>query len=611
MSGILGIIDHNDELSIVIKGLIAIGENEGVIPGIITIGKNGGLNFFAADDQGYFGKNKIANDNNKAQNSSGYQVAVVHDGVIDAVMDINGNRVKDSNFLKNFLIKKLIDHYLANGRMPEEAVAETVKHIAGSYALAVLIAGNKNIIIAVNSGFPLVIGKADGKNYLGSRSLSLSSFTTCITRTEKGDFVTLEKNKIQLWDINLNQLKRPLQISASLDGFSLPVNKPQQKNYTKNDIFRQPETLKQTLGFYTSALGQGLLFPDLPYELPSISQINLVTCSASYFAGMIGKYILEKLARLPVSLEAASEFRYRNAPIPPTGMCLFISPMEKNADIGAAMLHAREKNHKIIGLLGKNNSYLEEYCQAILPNAAMAETGIISVKGYTSQLLVLECMAIFLAQARGARTAEECGNLFATLGKLPELVQEIFALEEQVIRIAHIIKDSTAIFFTGRGMSYPVALSGAWKTKILSAVYSDAIAGGELRNGAFSLITSRTPTIAIAPSGTLFAKTRSDIRDILKQGGRVIAITDTVGAKTLQEIAQHLLVLPTVHPLIAPVTNTVVLQLLSYHLSQVKTQYNRQARPAVKSVIIKRREKIFGPGAGMNNFTGGDGLNLG
>jgi glucosamine--fructose-6-phosphate aminotransferase (isomerizing) len=291
-------------------------------------------------------------------------------------------------------------------------------------------------------------------------------------------------------------------------------------------------------------------------------------------------------------------------------MCLFISPMEKNADIGAAILHAREKDHKIAGLMGSNSSYLKEYCQAMLPSAAEAETGIISIKGYTSNLLALECLAIFLAQARGARPPEECGNLFAVLKELPELTCKVLALEDRIIKIAHIINGSAAVFFTGRGTSYPVALSGAWKMKMLSATYCDAIAGGELRNGAFSLITSRTPTIAIAPSGSLFAKTRSDIRDIIKHGGKVIAITDAVGARTLQEITPYLLELPTAHPLLAHLINTVALQLLAHHVSQVKAQHNRQGRPAVKSVIIKRKEKILGPGAGINNPAGLDGLAL-
>lgn len=525
---------------------------------------------------------------NNAHPHSTDKVAVVHNGIIENFNELRERLADEGRILNSETDSEVIPHlvtqFLEAGLSPSQAVAATIKLLSGTFALAILFAGKEQFLIVAKRGSPLAIGYGDKEMYIGSDAIALSPFTSRIAYLKDGDIAKINDNEVQIWDENHNPVTRSVQLSANNN---TPMEKGAYKHYMLKEIYEQPEALASVISKYINPVSKAIIMPEMNFRLKDIEQITIVACGTSNYAGMIAKYWLEKFTGLPVNVDIASEFRYRDSPLKPGGLALFISQSGETADTLAALQFAKEKQQYIVSIVNVAESTMALASDVVLPIFAGVEIGVASTKAFTAQLAVLAMLAIAIADAKETITQEIRTELIEAISNLPSLVTKILGYDGLIYALAQEVAGSNNTIFIGRGTSYPVSMEGALKLKELAYIQAEGIAAGELKHGPLALVDKLTSVIALAPSDSLFEKTLSNVHEVSARGGKVIAFCDTKGVPFMKSLASYIIVMPESNALISPILYTIPLQLLAYHVTTAKGNNVDQPRNLAKSVTVE------------------------
>jgi glucosamine--fructose-6-phosphate aminotransferase (isomerizing) len=516
------------------------------------------------------------------------KVAVVHNGIIENFHQLKAElEAKGYRFISQTdteVIPHLLTDFLHQGKSPREAVAATLKRLEGAFALGIIFTAAPQTLYAARRGSPLAIGYGEGATYLGSDAVALAPLSRKICYLEEGDWAELTPKHAVIFDADDREVTRPIKITA-LTGAA--IGKGDYRHYMQKEIFEQPAVIGATLNIYYNPATSHIALPPLPFALKDVSHVTLVACGTSYYAGLVARYWIESLARIPVDIDIASEFRYREPVMATGGLTIAISQSGETADTLAAMKYAAAKGQPTLAVINVPESSMAQAATALLETHAGPEIGVASTKAFTTQLTVLACFAIALAEARGTLAAAEIARLTHALAEVPSRVSEILHHDEAIQALATRIQHARDMLFIGRGTSYAIALEAALKMKEISYIHAEGYAAGEMKHGPIALIDESVPVIAIAPSDGWFEKTASNIQEAAARGGKIVAIGDSAGVKALGNIVAESITLPNVHPMVAPILYAVPVQLLAYHTAVLKGTDVDQPRNLAKSVTVE------------------------
>ncbi|MFI5024789.1 MAG: glutamine--fructose-6-phosphate transaminase (isomerizing) [Alphaproteobacteria bacterium] len=516
------------------------------------------------------------------------KVAVVHNGIIENFQELRDELAASGrNFTTETdteVVAQLLTAYLEEGMTPQAAMAKAMPRLHGAFALAVMFAGRPDLLIGARRGTPLAVGYGEGEMYLASDALAMAPLTARIAYPEDGDWVELSAKGAVIRDEANRVVERPIRL-AQLSGAL--IGKGNYSHYMLKEIYDQPSVLGDCIRTLVNPTTLGVSLPELPIDLAKLSRLTISACGTAYFAGLVGKYWLEQLARLPVEADIASEFRYREAPLPKDGASLFISQSGETLDTMSALKYAREQGQTILSIVNVPQSSIARASDAVLPTHAGPEIGVASTKAFTTQLAVLAALAIAAARARGAIDAKRERQLVTALMEVPARAAEVLAHDERIEAIARTVAEARDVLYLGRGTGYPIALEGALKLKEVSYIHAEGYAAGEMKHGPIALIDEDVPIIVIAPSGPLFEKTASNMQEAIARGGRVIFLSDRKGIAKLGKKAEVSLELPEVDPFVAPILYAIPVQLLAYHVAVLKGTDVDQPRNLAKSVTVE------------------------
>ena len=516
------------------------------------------------------------------------RVAVVHNGIIENFRDLKAELEGAGQVFETETdteaVVRLIDHHLAQQMSPQEAVAKALHRLEGAFALAIVFAGRHDLMIGARRGSPLAVGFGDGEMFLGSDALGLAPLTDRICYLEEGDWAVLTEAGAEIFDSENAPVERPVTQTA-LSGAM--IGKGQYRHFMQKEIFEQPAVIGDTLQVFVNPQSRAVTLPELPLDFAKVPRVTISACGTAFYAGMVAKYWFEQIARLPVELDIASEFRYREAPLPEGGTSLFISQSGETIDTLAALRYAKSQGQTILSVVNQPESVIARESHAVLPTIAGPEIGVASTKAFTTQLTVLACLTIAAARARGAIDAEREAELSTALTEVPARCAEVLNHDEAIQAIAHELAEARDVLYLGRGAMYPLALEGALKLKEISYIHAEGYAAGEMKHGPIALIDETVPVIVMAPSGPLFEKTISNLSEVSARGGWVILITDPEGAERAGGQAAHVIEVPRVDSLVAPLLYSIPAQLLAYHTAVVKGTDVDQPRNLAKSVTVE------------------------
>ncbi|GAB5481213.1 MAG: glutamine--fructose-6-phosphate transaminase (isomerizing) [Parasphingorhabdus sp.] len=516
------------------------------------------------------------------------EVALVHNGIIENFKPL---REKLSARGRSFesetdteVVAHLVSEQVEAGKSPQEAVQTVLPQLRGAFALAIAFKSNPDLLIGARLGSPLVVGYGEGETYLGSDALALAPLTQKIAYLEEGDWVVINGDGAQIFDSTNNPVEREVTTSGVS---AATIEKGQYRHYMQKEIFEQPTVVAQTLQSYIRPLEQQVALPQMDFDLKDIRRITIVACGTSYYAGMVAKYWFETFARVPVDLDVASEFRYRDPVLEPGGLALFISQSGETADTLAALRHSKEQGQKIAVVVNVPTSSMAREADLLLPTHAGPEIGVASTKAFSCQLAVLAALAAHLAVVKGKMTRDEEHEVVEHLTEAPAALNAALAHDEDIADMAHLIAPARDVLYLGRGPDYPLALEGALKLKEISYIHAEGYASGEMKHGPIALIDEAVPVIVLAPSGPLFEKTVSNMQEVMARGGKVVLISDAAGLAEAGEGCMATIEMPKVHPLIAPLVYAVPVQLLAYHVAVAKGTDVDQPRNLAKSVTVE------------------------
>ncbi|TCS61606.1 glutamine--fructose-6-phosphate transaminase (isomerizing) [Varunaivibrio sulfuroxidans] len=516
------------------------------------------------------------------------KVAIVHNGIIENFQSLRaevtaaGRRLSSQTDTE--VVAHLITLYLDQGLSPQKACAKAFARLEGAFALGIIFAGRHDLMIAARRGSPLAIGFGDGEMFLGSDALALAPLTKKIMYLEDGDWAVLHPDGAEVFDEDNAPVTREVRLTA-LSGAT--VGKGGYRHFMLKEIYEQPQVIGDTLQGYINAAERTLTIPGLPFDPTAISKLTIIACGTSYYAGLVAKYWFEKVARVPVEVDVASEFRYRGALMPEGGAAIFISQSGETADTLAALRYARAQGQHILSVVNVPESTIARESDATLLTRAGPEVGVASTKAFTTQLVVLACLAIVTAKARGAIDHDDEARLMNALVEVPARAAEVLNHDERLRALAESVSEARDVLYLGRGSSYPIALEGALKLKEISYIHAEGYAAGEMKHGPIALIDESVPVIVIAPSDDLFDKTASNMQEVIARGGRVIFLSDGPGAQKLGDLAAATVALPHVDPFVAPILYAIPAQLLAYHVAVIKGTDVDQPRNLAKSVTVE------------------------
>ncbi|HEY1125280.1 MAG TPA: glutamine--fructose-6-phosphate transaminase (isomerizing) [Sphingobium sp.] len=516
------------------------------------------------------------------------EVAVVHNGIIENFKPLREElqargRVFTSE-TDTEVVAHLVSEQVEAGKSPQEAVAAVLPRLHGAFALAILFRQHPELLIGARLGSPLVVGYGEGETYLGSDALALAPLTQQIAYLEEGDWVVIDRDGAKIFD----QQDKPVERAVTVSGVSgAMIDKGNHRHFMQKEIYEQPVVVAQTLRAYLRRLDDQVSLPVPHFDLSSISRVTIVACGTSYYAGMVAKYWFEQYARVPVDIDVASEFRYREPVMEPGGLALVISQSGETADTLAALRHAKAEGQKIAAVVNVPTSTMAREADLLLPTNAGPEIGVASTKAFTCQLAVLAALAANLARAKGRLSPADEKEIVRHLAEAPAAINAALAYDESVQAIAPLIAPARDVLYLGRGTAYPLALEGALKLKEISYIHAEGYAAGEMKHGPIALIDEAVPVIVIAPSGPLFDKTVSNMQEVQARGGKVVLISDYDGVQAAGDGCMATLVMPKVHPLIAPMVYAVPAQLLAYHVAVLKGTDVDQPRNLAKSVTVE------------------------
>jgi glucosamine--fructose-6-phosphate aminotransferase (isomerizing) len=515
-------------------------------------------------------------------------VALVHNGIIENFKPLREEmQAAGREFLSDTdseVVAHLVDDQLKQGKDPREAVAAVLPRLHGAFAITIMFRDWPDLLIGARMGAPLTVGYGEGETYLGSDALALAGLTQRIAYLDEGDWAVVTRDGATIFNRHNEEVQRPVVVSGAS---AAAVEKGNHRHYMQKEIFEQPLVVAQTLQSYLRSYEQQVALPDMDFSFAPIPRVTIVACGTSYYAGMVAKYWLEKWARVPVELDIASEFRYREPVLEEGGLALFISQSGETADTLAALRHAREQGQKIAVVVNVPTSSMAREADLLLPTRAGPEIGVASTKAFTCQLAVLAALACKVARDKGRMTEEEEREIVLHLGEAPAAMNAALDHDEDIQRIAPLIAKARDVLYLGRGTDYPMALEGALKLKEISYIHAEGYAAGEMKHGPIALIDEHVPIIVLAPSGPLFEKTVSNMQEVQARGGQVVLISDAEGIASAGEGAIATIEMPKVHPLIAPLVYAIPVQLLAYHVAVCKGTDVDQPRNLAKSVTVE------------------------
>ena len=525
---------------------------------------------------------------NNAHPHASRHVAVVHNGIIENFKQLRQELVANGCAFESEtdteVVVHLISTELEQGATPTEAVQRTLKRLHGAFALAIIFTGHDNLLIGARRGSPLVVGYGTNEMYLGSDAIALSDLTSRIAYLDEGDWAVMSRDTIQVYNADDQPVERPITISTVTGGL---IDKGNHRHYMQKEIYEQPTVVAQTLGTYIKPLEGKVVLPELPFDLAGISRVSIIACGTSYYAGMVGKYWLEQMARVPVELDIASEFRYRDPVLVDGGLAIFISQSGETADTLAALRHCKENGQHTVAIVNVPTSSMAREADAVLPTYAGPEIGVASTKAFTCQLGTLSAFAIAMAAAKGKIDEAKEAALVQCLTEIPAFMNEALAHDENIGKLAHAVAKATDVLYLGRGPDYPIAMEGALKLKEISYIHAEGYAAGEMKHGPIALIDENVPVVVVAPSGPLFEKTISNMEEVIARGGRVILISDKEGLAHHGTGLMATIEMPKVEGIIAPLVYAVPVQLLAYHVAVAKGTDVDQPRNLAKSVTVE------------------------
>jgi glucosamine--fructose-6-phosphate aminotransferase (isomerizing) len=516
------------------------------------------------------------------------EVAVVHNGIIENFKPLRDELIARGRSFKSQTDTEVVAHLISEqvevGVDPVEAVRLTLKRLHGAFALAILFRSNPDLLIGARLGSPLVVGYGEGETYLGSDALALAPLTQQIAYLDEGDWVVITREKTQVYDRDDQPVERAVTVSGASGAM---ISKGNYRHFMLKEIYEQPTVVAQTLRAYLRRFEGELALPTEDFDLAGVKRVTIVACGTSFYAGMVAKYWFEQFARVPVDIDVASEFRYREPVMEEGGLALFISQSGETADTLAALRHARESGQKIAVVVNVPTSTMAREADLLLPTHAGPEIGVASTKAFTCQLAVLAAFAANLARAKGRIDREEEKRIVRHLSEAPAAINGALAYDEAIEAMAGSIAKARDVLYLGRGPDYPLALEGALKLKEISYIHAEGYAAGEMKHGPIALIDEHVPVIVIAPSGPLFEKTVSNMQEVQARGGQVILISDYDGVEAAGENCIATITMPKVHPLIAPIVYAIPVQLLAYHVAVAKGTDVDQPRNLAKSVTVE------------------------
>jgi glucosamine--fructose-6-phosphate aminotransferase (isomerizing) len=516
------------------------------------------------------------------------ELALVHNGIIENFKHLrDGLEARGRTFESETdteVVAHLISELVEGGLSPEAAVREALPELRGAFALAIAFRRYPDMLIGARLGSPLVVGYGEGETYLGSDALALAPLTQRISYLEEGDWVVITRDGAQVYDASNRAVTREIVTSGAS---AVAIEKGNYRHFMQKEIFEQPTVVAQTLRSYVRQVDQSVALPQIDYDLSKINRVTIVACGTSYYAGMVAKYWFEQFARLPVDIDVASEFRYRDPVLEPGGLALFISQSGETADTLAALRHCKAAGQTIAVVVNVPTSSMAREADLLLPTHAGPEIGVASTKAFTCQLAVLAALATHLAVLRGRIDREEEIEIVRHLVEVPSCLNAALGHDEEIAAMAHLIAPARDVLYLGRGPDYPLALEGALKLKEISYIHAEGYASGEMKHGPIALIDEAVPVIVLAPSGPLFEKTVSNMQEVRARGGKVVLISDADGIAQAGEGCIATIQMPKVHPLIAPLVYAVPVQLLAYHVACVKGTDVDQPRNLAKSVTVE------------------------
>jgi glucosamine--fructose-6-phosphate aminotransferase (isomerizing) len=525
---------------------------------------------------------------NNAHPHATEEVALVHNGIIENFKALREELAAKGRIFESQTDSEVVAHLISSeveaGLDPVAAVAKCLKRLHGAFALAILFRQYPDMLIGARLGSPLVVGYGEGETYLGSDALALAPLTQRIAYLEEGDWVVITREGSQIYDRDNRPVERPITISGVTGAL---IDKGNYRHFMLKEIFEQPLVVAQTLGSYLRPLEERVALPVPEFDLGAIRRVTIVACGTSYYAGMVAKYWIERFARVPVELDIASEFRYRDPVLEEGGLALFISQSGETADTLAALRHARAGGQKIAVVVNVPTSSMAREADLLLPTHAGPEIGVASTKAFTCQLAVLAALAANLARENGQLSAEEEREIVHHLTEAPAALNAALAFDAEIEAIAPMIAKARDVLYLGRGPDYPLALEGALKLKEISYIHAEGYAAGEMKHGPIALIDEDVPVIVLAPSGPLFEKTVSNMQEVQARGGKVVLISDAEGVAAAGEGTIATIEMPRVHPLIAPLVYAIPVQLLAYHVAVAKGTDVDQPRNLAKSVTVE------------------------
>jgi glucosamine--fructose-6-phosphate aminotransferase (isomerizing) len=516
------------------------------------------------------------------------KVAIVHNGIIENYQELKAElSAKQRRFESQTdteVIAHLVTDLLEQGLEPAEAAAAALNRLQGAFAILMLFAGPNPRLIAARQGPPLAIGYGNGEMFIASDAVALASLTSKVSYLHDGDWAEVTRDSATIRDRTGAVIERPV-LQSSVSG--ILTGKGEYRHFMLKEIYEQPAVIGDTLESFVNPVTSNVDLGPLPVDFTRVSRITIVACGTAFYAGLVGKYWIEQIARVPVEIDIASEFRYRAAPMPAGGVALFVSQSGETADTLEALRYARSQGQAILSVINVVESTIARESDAVFYTKAGPEIGVASTKAFTTQLVVLACLAIAIAEARGAIDAAEASRLAALLREAPALVSHVLNSTLNIEALAHGIAQARDVLYFGRGTAYPLAMEGALKLKEISYIHAEGYAAGEMKHGPIALIDDQVPVIVLAPRDSLFDKTASNMQEAQARGGRILVLSDKEGIARLEHITVGSIEMPSVDPFVAPIVYAIPVQLLAYYVAVAKGTDVDQPRNLAKSVTVE------------------------
>ena len=516
------------------------------------------------------------------------KVAVVHNGIIENFKKLRDELISNgANFQSETdteTIAQLCMSFIDGGDDPKIAAKKTLARLEGAYALCFLFHGYDNLLIAARKGSPLAIGHGNGEMFVGSDAIALAPMTNQVTYLEEGDWAVITRESLEIRDTNGTKIKRSKQ---TLDLNTQNVAKGNHKHFMAKEIAEQPSVLADAIQHNLNTSRDKLEISNLELDFKNINRITLVACGTAFLACNVAKYWFEKIARISIDLDVASEFRYREPPVEKNNLAIFVSQSGETADTLAALRYCNKNKMKTLGIVNVDESTIAREASMSMQIHAGPEIGVASTKAFSCQLSILYFLVIKAAKEKGIIENNQEAELVKSILQLPSIIVDALSLESEIKLAAQELSKASNAIFLGRGAMYPLALEGALKLKEISYIHAEGYASGELKHGPIALVDENMPVIVLAPKDELFDKTVSNMHEVMARGGKVLLITDTEGASEAQEGTWKTIIMPKISNDLAPILYSIPAQLLAYHTAVSKGTDVDQPRNLAKSVTVE------------------------